>query len=263
LSNKFEEELRMDLESALATLGVTPLVLSGEQSAELDENGYLPLPGALDDSALAAVAARVNELVEVEGSEAGTEFRREEGTDRLSNLVDKGDVFDQCWNYPPQLAAVAHVFAGDDFKLHSLNTRSALPGCGRQALHTDWAEAVPPDRYQVCNSVWMLDDFTAENGPTRVVPGSHRWGKIPKDVLADPMADYPEQLSLLGEAGTCVVFNSHVWHSGTTNHSSKPRRALHAAFVRRDQAQQTVQKDFLRPETLGRLTPAQRFLLDA
>ncbi len=253
----------MDLESALASLGVTPTVLSVEQSAELDQNGYLPLPGALDESALAEVANRVNELVACEGPRAGTEFRREEGTDRLANLVDKGEAFDRCWNYPPQLAAVSHVFAGNDFKLHSLNTRSALPGSGRQALHTDWAEAVPSDRYQVCNSVWMLDDFTEENGPTRVVPGSHRWGKVPKDALEDPTVDHPNQLLMLGSAGTCVVFNSHLWHSGTTNNSNRPRRALHAAFVRRGQAQQTVQRDFLRPETLVRLTPAQRYILDA
>jgi ectoine hydroxylase-related dioxygenase (phytanoyl-CoA dioxygenase family) len=220
------------------------------------------LPGALDESALGAVAGRIDELVAIEGERAGTEFRREEGTDRLANLVDKGEIFDHCWNYAPQLAAMAHVFAWEDFKLHSLNTRSALPGRGRQALHTDWVDAVQPGHYQVCNSVWMLDDFTEENGPTRIVPGSHRWGKVPKDEMEDPTADHPEQVLVLGSAGTCVVFNSHLWHSGTTNHSSQPRRALHAAFVRRDQSQQTVQRDVLQPATLERLTPSQRYLLE-
>ena len=154
------------------------------------------------------------------------------------------------------------VFAGNDFKLHSLNTRAALPGSGRQALHTDWAEAVPSDRYQVCNSVWMLDDFTEENGPTRVVPGSHRWGKVPKDAMEDPTADHPNQLLMLGSAGTCVVFNS-ICGTAERRITAIGSAGLTRPVVRRGQAQQTAQRDFLRPETLVRLTPAQRYLVDA
>ncbi len=38
--------------------------------------------------------------------------------------------------------------------------------------------------------------------------------------------------------------------------------ALHGAFVRREHTQQTVQRDYLSPTTVGRLSAAQRFLLD-
>jgi hypothetical protein len=48
-----------------------------------------------------------------------------------------------------------------------MNTRGAAPGGGAQGLHTDWGEnpgaMCSPPQYQVCISVWMLDDFTAEN----------------------------------------------------------------------------------------------------
>ena len=125
-------------------------------------------------------------------------------------------------------------------KVFSLNGRSALPGQGHQNLHVDWAAAVAPGDYQITNSIWMLDDFTPENGATRVVPGSHRWGRLPKDALADPGAPHPDEVLVVGKAGTCVVFNSHLWHGGTLNQTAKPRRAIHAAFVRRDQRQQTV-----------------------
>jgi ectoine hydroxylase-related dioxygenase (phytanoyl-CoA dioxygenase family) len=67
---------------------------------------------------------------------------------------------------------------------------------------------------------------------------------------------------LLAEAGTCAIFNSHVWHAGTANQSEGPRRALLGAFVRRAHKQQTVQREHLSPATIGRLTTAQRFLLD-
>ena len=48
--------------------------------------------------------------------------------------------------------------------------------------------------YWVCNTVWMLDDFTPENGATRMVPGSHRWGTRPQDVLADTAAPHPDEM---------------------------------------------------------------------
>lgn len=246
----------------LGQLGVKESLISDEQFEFLDEYGYLVLPQTLDGAAVQALRARFDELVASEGDQAGIEVSQEAGADRLANLVDKGPLFDVCWTYPPQLAAVAHVFSGREFKLHSVNGRSAQPGHGLQALHTDWHEPVEPGDYQVCNSIWMLDAFTGDNGATRVVPGSHRWGQVPKDAMANPVEHHPDQVLLLGQAGTCGIFNSHVWHGGTANLSGAPRRALHGAFVRRDHRQQTVQRESLRPTSVERLTGAQRFLLD-
>ncbi len=107
----------------------------------------------------------------------------------------------------------------------------------------------------------MLDDLPPDNGATRVVPGSHRGGRLPKDAMADPGAPHPDEVLVVGQAGTCLVFNSHLWHGGTLNQTAKPRRAIHAAFVRRDQRQQTVFADYLHDATYQRLTPAQRYLL--
>jgi ectoine hydroxylase-related dioxygenase (phytanoyl-CoA dioxygenase family) len=67
---------------------------------------------------------------------------------------------------------------------------------------------------------------------------------------------------LLAPAGTVVVFNSHLWHGGTLNRSSSPRRATHAYFTRRGNTQQLDQKKYIRPPTLDQLSPAARFILD-
>src|SRR5207237_265745 len=90
---------------------------------------------------------------------------------------------------------IAHVL-GPAFKLSSLNARSVPPGgAGGQPLHTDMS-AIPDEKgYWVCNSVWMLDDFTAENGTLRVVPGSHRSGRLPREALAEPADPAKDQLS--------------------------------------------------------------------
>jgi ectoine hydroxylase-related dioxygenase (phytanoyl-CoA dioxygenase family) len=114
----------------------------------------------------------------------------------------------------------------------------------------------------VCISSWLLHDYTAGNGATRVVPGSHRSGKSPRDVMPDVRGAHPSEVLLLAPAGTVVVFNSHLWHGGSLNSTARPRRALHSYFTRRGNPQQLDQKKYVRPETLSRLTPAARFILD-
>jgi ectoine hydroxylase-related dioxygenase (phytanoyl-CoA dioxygenase family) len=251
-----------DTATVLADFGATRSTLTQAQIDQLDQQGYLPLPGALDAATVEALKTRFDEIVALEADRAGIEVSQEKGADRLANLVDKDRLFDRCWNHPMQLAAVAHVLGWHELKLFSLNGRAALPGEGHQALHADWREAVQPGSYQVCNSIWLLDAFTEANGATRVVPGSHRWGARPSDRMADPADPHPEEVLLLGEAGTCVVFNAHLWHGGTANKTDRPRRALHGAFVRREHRQQTVQLDHLRPETIHQLTSSQRYLLE-
>jgi ectoine hydroxylase-related dioxygenase (phytanoyl-CoA dioxygenase family) len=156
---------------------------------------------------------------------------------------------------------VGHVL-GPRLKLSSLNARSANPWSDEaQPLHVD-AGALPDERgYWVCNTVWLLDDFTPENGSLRVVPGSHRSGRKPQDALADPQARHPDEVLVTGRAGDLVVMNSHLWHGGTANRTGRPRLALHAFYCRWDKPQQQYQKGLLRPETQEALSPAARAIL--
>jgi hypothetical protein len=250
----------MDMATALAGLGVTGDSIDDLTRERLDRDGYAPLPGILSQAQLTAIRSRLAELLALEGDKAGLEVHQETGTDRLADLVNKDPAFDVCFTDPRLLACVAHVLA--DFRLSSLNFRSALPGSGSQGLHTEGGPVTDLAKFQVCNSIWLLDDFTADNGATRVVPGSHRSGKSPRDVMTDVGAAHPDEVLLLAPAGTVVVFNSHLWHGGTLNRSSRPRQALHSYFTRRANGQQLDQKKYVRPETLARLTPAARFILD-
>lgn len=251
----------MLLQEALLSLGVTEQTLSAEEKAKLDRDGFLPLPNILSPQQIAQITKRTDELIALEGDDAGKEVHQEVGTIRLSDLVNKDPIFEICFTHPRVLAAISHVLGGN-LKLSSLNFRAALPGSGLQGLHADWGGAVAPDDYYVCNSIWLLDDFTESNGATRIVPGSQRSGKVPRDVMPDPAQSHPDEILLTAPAGTVVIFNSHTWHGGTLNRTEQPRRALHSYFTRRDQKQQLDQKAFIRPETHQRLSPAARFILD-
>ena len=250
----------MDMGTALAGLGVTADLIGDETRDRLDRDGYAPLAGILTGQQLAMMRGRLAELLAAEGQRAGLEVHQEAGTDRLADLVNKDPVFDVCFTDPRLLACVAHVLG--EFKLSSLNFRAALPGHGQQALHAEGRPVTDPADYQVCNSIWLLDDFTADNGATRVVPGSHRSGRAPGDAMSDVRAAHPEELLLLAPAGTVVVFNSHLWHGGTVNRSPAPRRALHSYFTRRGNTQQLDQGKYVKQETLSRLGAAARFVLD-
>jgi ectoine hydroxylase-related dioxygenase (phytanoyl-CoA dioxygenase family) len=228
---------------------------------QLDEAGYLILEGFMDGALLRELQQRVDALFVSEGERAGVEFRQEPGARRLANLVNKGEVFARIVAMPRLLAYVRHVL-GPEIKLSSLNARAANPHSGRvQPLHADMG-LLPDERgYRVCNTVWMLDDFTPENGAIRRVPGSHRWGRLPQEALAEPLAPHPEEGLLTGPAGTVVVMNAHLWHGGLENRTDLPRRALHAFYCRRDTPQQQYQKRLLAPEVQAGLSPALRELL--
>ncbi len=249
----------MDIATALRDLGVSARHLTAAEKARLDEDGFLPLPGILSAGQLQVIRRRLAELSAAEGQRAGAEVHQEEGADRLADLVNKDPVFDVCFTHPRVLAAIAHVLG--DFTLSSLNSRAALPGHGHQRLHADWGAPVEPGNYRVCNSIWLIDDFTESNGPTRLIPGSHRSAQLPREVMADPAGPHPGEVTLRASAGTVVIFNSHLWHGGTRNVTDRPRRALHSYFCRRGLKQQLDQRTYARPETLARLSPAATYIL--
>ncbi len=247
----------------LYQLGYREDTLTADEKAFLDENGYLYLGKLLSDEQVHEIRHTIQYLLDKEGERAGFELAeskyirhpKEEGADRLADLVNKDPAFDIFFTHPRVLAGVAQV-VGQELKLSSLNYRGALPGYGQQKLHVDWHEAVSPGDFKVCNSIWLLDDFSAENGATRLVAGTHKNGKLPQDELDDPLASHPEEILLEAPVGTVVIFNSHTWHGGTTNHSHKVRRAVHSYFCRRDQPQQIDQSRYILPETRKRLSEA-------
>ncbi len=244
-------------------------LLSDSERQSLDRDGYVSLGKLLTDGDLERVRSRVDSILNQEADQAGSELfntkhikhPKEEGADRLANLPNKGEVFDTLYTQQKLMAAVTHVL-GSEIQLSSLNYRAAKPGSGLQKLHVDWKEPVAPGEFKVCNSIWLLDDFSEANGATRVVPGSHLCGRVPGDDMEDTEASHPDQILIEAPAGTVVVFNSHIWHGGTINQTTLPRRAIHSYFCQRDQPQQTDQKKWITQETLDRISEEAKWLLN-
>jgi ectoine hydroxylase-related dioxygenase (phytanoyl-CoA dioxygenase family) len=76
--------------------------------------------------------------------------------------------------------------------------------------------------------IWLSDCDTPENGPTWVVPGSHRWGQQVDALVAEELG-----IPACGKAGTAVLINANLWHRGCANTSNIPRHTLQITWARR------------------------------
>jgi len=234
---------------------------TSEQFEQLDRLGYVVVPVVMSPEFRCALKQQLQIVFEQEGENAGAEFKQEQGCGRLANLVNKGEIFRHVIGDEFILKFVRSVL-GPGIKLSSLNVRRADPqNETRQPLHADMAAVADEHGYWVCNTVWLLDHFTTENGPIRVVPGSHRAAKLPQNELGDPLAPHEDEVFVTAKAGDVIVMNAHLWHAGTENKTDNPRTALHAFYCRRDKPQQQYQKGLLDETVKRSLNPTLRELL--
>jgi hypothetical protein len=232
----------------LADLGVRAGLLSPEESRDLDQDGFVVFRAVAQGDWLRALQEAFERFA-LPGEQDPID--PEPGTRRMGNLVDKGEVFDTLWAHPKVLAAVHHVL-GRPFRFSDLSGRDPLPGQGYQDLHPDDGPG-PDGRCQNVKAIWMMDDFTVENGATRLVPGSHLGPDLPKE---------RQEIQALGKAGDVLVFDAMLWHSGMKNGTDKPRRLYFPYYSARECPPLSDHKKGLSPRTLQRLSPAMRWLLD-
>jgi hypothetical protein len=169
----------------------------------------------------------------------------------LLDLLGGDPAFDLPLTSPKVLTAAVRVLGP---KIHSMGTLCRAPrvGDGHQVLHRDGDP--------VCTTLWLIDDMTGENGPTRIVPGTHRNTNEPADELGgDAERAHPREIRLAGKAGQVVVFDGRLWHGGTVRAGGGPRRVLIIQFMPRTHVRD--HPVHVPPDAVARYTPAQRWLL--
>ncbi len=263
---------------ALRKLGVGPDAISQKQKDQLDNDGFFIVEDVLAKAEIAAMQCAFENIHAAENEQGGHEVHVEPGARRLSNIFNKTEAFDKCLRIPEVLAASAYLLG--EIKLHGANARDPVQGYGQQDLHVDVPKKFADD-WWVVNSMIMFDDMTLDNGPTRVIPTSHWWAPInvpsvnigdwePEPLTAedaarvpkDLSATYPGEVLVEAQAGSAIICNSSMWHSGTKKNSNAHRRMLHLTYTRRDLPQQLHQRDYLTEALYNRMTPEQRYLMD-
>ncbi len=194
-------------------------------SGDLARFGYCILERALAAPAVSALKSRVDEQAAGEVA-AGCGFVESGINQRIWMLPNKGRIFRDLV-LSPLVERFMGELLGPTFLLSSLTANIARPGGAPMYLHTDqgyvdfWTE-----KPLVANVLFMLDDFSEQNGATRVVPGSH--------LVRDLRRWAPEEtVPVEGPAGSVMVFDGRLAHgTGANRTENEARRAILAYHCR-------------------------------
>lgn len=133
----------------------------------------------------------------------------------------------------PDTVAIARHFLGQGIRVVEACSKPCWPGASAGSLHVDSASNFHevPDVPWMINTIWMLSDFTEENGATRVVPMSHRSRlKVPP---ADMDSGHPSVKPLNGKRGSVAMWHGGLFHTSGANWSNQIRVGLNIAYYPR------------------------------
>ncbi|HSJ96223.1 MAG TPA: phytanoyl-CoA dioxygenase family protein [Myxococcota bacterium] len=150
-------------------------------------------------------------------------------TRRTGALLARSETCRELVMHPLALGAVrAALPHASSVQLHLTQVIAIGAGEPAQAVHRDrWAfDFFPfPTGYEVqCNTIWAMTDFTARNGATRVIPGSHRFA----DKLEFREADTePAEM----RAGSVLFYTGALYHGGGANRSEATRIGVNLTYA--------------------------------
>lgn len=154
-------------------------------------------------------------------------------TERVYTLAARGPIFERTAT-DPRLLALIDAFLQPRYLLTASQAICIHPGEAAQALHFDDSfYPLPRPRPAISLSmVLAIDAFTAENGATVILPGSHSWTSEQFAEVRDAYAAGRPHPLLAGArpavmpAGAAIVFQGTLIHGGGANRSDAPRLAL-------------------------------------
>lgn len=119
--------------------------------------------------------------------------------------------------------AVLHLQNG--FILPSVNPAD-VPDTFQMSFHRDFPRQLGGYVASI-NCLLCVDDFTAENGGTLVVPGTHQREERPSEAYLKRNA-----IPVVAPAGSLIAFDSTLWHAAGVNVSGHDRLGINHQFTR-------------------------------
>jgi len=218
------EDLKGDLASRykqIASSGssVDSAIVEADLAA-LDRDGYVIWENLLDTEDCRQIREVVRPWLEHTGRNSFEGLR----TQRIYSVLSRTRVCDRLVDNPRVLAVLDQLLM-PNYLLSALQAINIQPGETAQlAHHDDGFYPIPRPRAPLtAATIWAIDDFTADNGATMVIPGSHRWGQRPPN---------PEDqaIPVVMPAGSCVFFVGTLWHGGGANNTTRERLAVTAQY---------------------------------
>jgi ectoine hydroxylase-related dioxygenase (phytanoyl-CoA dioxygenase family) len=235
--------------------------------ARLDERGYTIIPDFLSAADLRAVREGLAPFL---GTHRGRNNFEGTKTERVYTLVARGAIFERIAEDERVLALCGRLLH-PGFLLTASQAINIHPGETPQPLHyDDGFYTIPRPRPAISlSTIVAVDAFTAENGGTQLVPGSHRFSDEQLAGLYDgfnhdrPTDPKFEKGLVTAEmpAGACLFFLGTLVHRGGKNRSSAPRLAFSNQYC---QPWARTQENFflgVPPERARRMSPRLQQLL--
>lgn len=236
-------------------------ILTESEKNQLDQHGFLLLESLIPPDTTTELREHALSLAVAE-QEAGKghSYLANDSAQRVWNLVDKGEIFEEAIQHPKMLAAMEYLL-GADCTLSSLTVNVLYPSAPDAGLHIDYPlSGLPtprPNFPMVANSVWFLDDWTLENGATSCVPGSHRR----LEALPEPGMAYDDALQICGPRGSVLIVNGAIWHGSSENRTNESRVGLLGFFCRSMLKPQQAHLELISDDVISRATPTLKRLL--
>jgi ectoine hydroxylase-related dioxygenase (phytanoyl-CoA dioxygenase family) len=200
----------------MIVMATMPATSGGAEVAQrLLEDGYVIVSDLLSPDEVAAARADLSRVLQA--TPTGRNDFEGRATQRVYALFAKTRTFDAAATGPLLLEVLDQVLG--HYQLSAPAGIRIGPGETAQVLHRDDSvyPLPPPHPPVVVNTMWPLDEFTARNGATRFIPGSHRWAPG-----RQPAAEDPVQAAIM-EPGSAMFYLGSLWHGGGANRTGEPR----------------------------------------
>lgn len=152
-------------------------------------------------------------------------------TRHVAGVAGKSPTFVDALMCHPQMLGICDRILLPNCASYQLNLAHLMvrgPGTTPQPFHRDediWIHLPRPHKEVEVASMTALVDFTAENGATLVVPGSHRWER---DRQPQPHEVKVAEMS----AGSAVIYLGSTLHGGGANRTANDwRSGLHMSYA--------------------------------
>ena len=206
-------------------------------AARIARDGYTIVEDAIEPALIDELAADLQRIERERDVRPARNIFEGQRTVRIYNLLALGPVYARVPVHDSVLPIVERVLDRGCL-VSSLSSIAIDPGEAPQPLHAD-DMLIPlprPHVTLVCNTMWALTDFTADNGATRLVPGSHRDPGFPDP--SRPAGTVPAAMP----RGSVLVYDGALWHGGGENRTAARRLGMAmnycAGWIRQQENQQ-------------------------
>src|SRR6185369_8041755 len=200
--------------------------------ARIERDGYTVIEDFLSADVLAEVRRVLALYLDTNSGRNDFEGLK---TERVYTLVARARVF---WDIvlDERVLALCECFLLPNYLLTASQAIQILPGETPQPIHSDDSfHLLPRPRPMISlSTIVAVDAFTADNGATTLIPGSHLWDETRASAQYSFRPGHDENMESLARqaipaimpAGAAIVFSGTLLHGGGANSSNAPRLAF-------------------------------------